>query len=580
MDATMDDHKEDRIGVPINAPSRAGEIKILMLEDQECDAELTERELRRGGVCFQPKRVVSRQDFERELKEFGPDLVLADYALPSYDGLSALDFVIGHFPVIPFIFVSGTMGEEFAVEGLRQGATDYVLKNHLARLVPAVHRALREAEARKDKQRASAALCESEQRYKRLIESVTDYIYSVRIVDGTPRETMHGPGCVSVTGYTTEEYDRDPYLWYRMVHREDCDAVKKLAEDILAGKALPIEHRILHKNGSVRWVRNTPVPRYDERKRLVSYDGLVVDITERKGAEEALIKYKDTLEERVGKRTRELEEARKQAETASRTKSEFLANMSHELRTPLNSVIGFSEVLQDELFGTLNEKQREYVGNICGSGRHLLQLINDILDLSKVEAGKMELEPSSLQLKKVLEGSLAMFQERAMKHAIALDFVLAPGADCMIVADERKLKQIMYNLLSNAMKFTLEGGSVSVRARKVQSSKYKVQSDEQKYSELRTSNSELHEDLIEISVADTGIGIKTEDISKLFQEFTQLESSYSRNHEGTGLGLALTKRFVELHGGTVRVESEYGKGSTFSFSLPFGPRAEKPERSG
>jgi PAS domain S-box-containing protein len=548
------------------------EIRILMLEDMEADAELAERELRRGGVCFLSKRVMSREAFELEMKEFRPDLVLGDYALPSYDGISALAYVLEHFPAVPFLFVSGTIGEEFAVEGLKKGATDYILKYHLARLVPAVHRALQEAEDRKERFLAQEALKESERRYRHLVESVTDYIYTVYIKDDAPVKTIHGPGCVAVTGYTAEEYEQDPYLWYRMVHQEDREAVNKQSDDILTGKALPIEHRIMHKNGSIRWVRNTPVPRYDEQKGLASYDGLVVDITERKAAEEALIKYKDTLEQRVSVRTRELDVARKLAEAANKAKSEFLANMSHELRTPLNSVIGFSEVLQDELFGSLNEKQREYAGHICSSGRHLLQLINDILDLSKVEAGKMELEPSSFALNKVLEGSVSMFRERAMKHAIALDLVLSHGTDCMITADERKLKQILYNLLSNAVKFTRDGGAVRVSARRVQSSEYKVQSKEKK-------NSELDADFMEISVVDTGIGIKPEDVPKLFQEFSQLESAYTRDHEGTGLGLALSKRLVELHGGTIRIESEFGKGSAFVVALPLAPQAGQTERT-
>lgn len=236
--------------------------------------------------------------------------------------------------------------------------------------------------------------------------------------------------------------------------------------------------------------------------------------------------------------------AKEAAETATRAKSDFLANMSHELRTPLNSIIGFTEVLQDELFGKINEKQRQYVDNINISGKHLLNLINDILDLSKVESGKMELELERLSLKKdVLEPSLTMLQEKATKHNIKLSLELRPEADIELTADVRKLKQIIFNLLSNAVKFTPDGGNAWVNAKRIQ-------------------------DEIEISVQDTGIGIKPEDMPRLFQTFTQIESAYTKNHEGTGLGLALTKKLVELHGGKIWAESDFGKGSKFSFTIP------------
>jgi len=238
-----------------------------------------------------------------------------------------------------------------------------------------------------------------------------------------------------------------------------------------------------------------------------------------------------------------LQAAKLQAEAASRAKSDFLANMSHELRTPLNSIIGFSEVLQDELFGELNEQQKDYVNDINSSGKHLLSLINDILDLSKVEAGKMELEPGVFMLRKILEQSVSMLKEKAVKGGVSLKLNVAPEADIEITADERKLKQIMFNLLSNAVKFTPEGGRVTVKAR-------------------------LLPDVIEISVSDTGIGMKSADMPRLFQEFSQLESAYDKKYEGTGLGLALTKRLVELHGGAIGVESEYGKGSTLIVTLP------------
>ena len=233
------------------------------------------------------------------------------------------------------------------------------------------------------------------------------------------------------------------------------------------------------------------------------------------------------------------------AESANRTKSEFLANMSHELRTPLNAIIGFSEILVDRTFGDLNARQGRYADNIMTSGRHLLELINDILDLSKVEAGKMELELAKTNIKELLENSLIMIKERALKHNINLNLHISDKlVDLEIQADERKLKQIMFNLLSNAVKFTPDGGEIRV--------------------EVKQDGEELC-----ISVLDTGIGIKPEDQERIFDTFEQVGSEDTRNQQGTGLGLALTRKLTELHGGRIWLESEgEGNGSTFTIALP------------
>jgi signal transduction histidine kinase/putative methionine-R-sulfoxide reductase with GAF domain len=237
----------------------------------------------------------------------------------------------------------------------------------------------------------------------------------------------------------------------------------------------------------------------------------------------------------------EIQEKSRQLEEVSRHKSEFLANMSHELRTPLNAIIGFSEVLLERLFGDVNEKQAEYLQDILTSGQHLLSLINDILDLSKVEAGRMELELGEFSLREALENGLTMLKERAGRHGITLGLDVEDGLD-LIEADERKVKQVLFNLLSNAVKFTPDGGSVRVSAGIVDGQ-------------------------VEVAVRDTGIGIAPEDLSHVFDEFRQVGQD-AAGVEGTGLGLALTKKLVELHGGRIWVESAVGAGSTFAFVLP------------
>lgn len=251
------------------------------------------------------------------------------------------------------------------------------------------------------------------------------------------------------------------------------------------------------------------------------------------------------LEEKVRDRTVRLEDAKLLAEEASRAKSDFLANVSHELRTPLSAVMGFSEIIRDGMAGPVTDEQKEYLTDIMESGQHLLDLINDILDLAKIEAGKMELEPGQFDLKEIIERSLIMFKEKAFRHRIEAEAEVddAIGA---IVADERRIKQVIFNLLSNSFKFTPDGGKITVRARRM------LGEPEQ----------------IECSVEDTGMGIKEEDKSKLFRPFEQLDSTLTKAHGGTGLGLALCKRIVELHGGRIWVESEFGKGSRFIFTFP------------
>ena len=249
-----------------------------------------------------------------------------------------------------------------------------------------------------------------------------------------------------------------------------------------------------------------------------------------------------TLAANLNRMNDELGRLYRELETASRHKSEFLANMSHELRTPLNAIIGFSEVLQERMFGDLNDKQAEYIDDIITSGHHLLALINDILDLSKVEAGRMELELTQFDLPLALEGTLALVRERATRQGVRLELAVDEGVG-PVVADERKVRQVLLNLLSNAVKFTPEGGGVAMRTGPVAGA-------------------------VEVAVSDTGIGIAPEDQATVFEEFRQVGSDTARKREGTGLGLTLARKFVELHGGRIWVTSEVGQGSTFTFTLP------------
>ena len=244
----------------------------------------------------------------------------------------------------------------------------------------------------------------------------------------------------------------------------------------------------------------------------------------------------------------ERENAERLLVEANRLKSEFLANMSHELRTPLNGIIGFSELLVDEKVGTLNETQKEFINHSLSGGRHLLQLINDILDLSKIEAGKVELTPETFPLAATLQEVYAAVSIMAVQKGITVEQYVSPSLSD-VTLDRQKFKQIMFNLLSNAVKFTDNGGKVSV--------------------DIGSQAANV----LNIQVRDTGVGIKSEDLDKLFIEFNRIDSPMARRHEGTGLGLSLTKKLVELQRGSIAVASDWGKGSVFTVLLPFGTAA-------
>ena len=277
----------------------------------------------------------------------------------------------------------------------------------------------------------------------------------------------------------------------------------------------------------------------DDQGQVTGRIYVAVDITERKQAE------------------LDLKQSKEAAESASRAKSDFLANMSHELRTPLNHIIGFTELVVDQNFGEVNETQAEYLNDVLTSSHHLLSLINDILDLSKVEAGKWELEPAEVNLKQLLENSLIMVREKAVKHGIELAAELET-APAIIMADERKLKQIVFNLLSNAVKFTPDGGKITLRA-----------APGHPAGTQAAAAVDASTPWVELSVTDSGIGLRPADIERIFNPFEQAEGTSTRRFQGTGLGLSLTRKLVELHGGRVWAESEgIDRGSVFRLFIP------------
>jgi PAS domain S-box-containing protein len=409
---------------------------------------------------------------------------------------------------------------------------------HLARVV---------TEATEHLQTQSTALRESETKYRSVAQSANDAIVSA---DNYGMVIAWNKGAQTIFGYDEEEILGKSLTvlmpeMYQEQHQRGLEPMRAGGAGHILGKTIELV--------GVRKDRTEfPLELSSAMWKTGSgtfYTGIIRDITERKRAEQALQALTVSLEEKVKERTAELEVARDQALVATRLKSEFLASMSHELRTPLNAIIGFSEVLSEKMFGELNTKQEEYILDILSSGQHLLSLINDILDISKVEAGRMELELSTFSVPALLESTLALVRERAKRNGVQLMTEIDPQCG-EFTADERKVKQVLLNLLSNAVKFTPRGGQVV----------------------LKTS---VIDNTMNISVRDTGVGIAQEDQEKVFEEFYQAGGDYSRKREGTGLGLALAKRYVELHGGHIWVESIVGRGSLLTFSLPARAHVEK-----
>jgi PAS domain S-box-containing protein len=355
-----------------------------------------------------------------------------------------------------------------------------------------------------------------------------------------------------LTGCTRDELIGAPFKNY---FTDPSRAEAGINQVLSEGKVTNYELTARARNGSLTVVSYNATTFHDRDRVLQGVFAAARDVTELK-----------LFEQRLQEKNRELEEA-------SRMKSEFLANMSHELRTPLNAIIGFSEVLVDGLLGEMTDQQRGFIGDIFSSGKHLLSLINDILDLSKVEAGKMTLDLEPLQVSTLFTNSMSIIREKASTRDIRL-ILDAPEELGSIRGDARKVKQIVYNLLSNAVKFTSERGEVTLRASRVPRSDVGKLSDDSMGRSFAVPNNEFAE-FLKISVTDSGMGISPDGLERLYKPFSQIDSGLSRKFEGTGLGLAMVKLLADLHGGAVGVESEVGKGSCFTVWLPFRP-AEGP----
>lgn len=711
-------------------------LRLLLVEDSEHDAELLLRHLSSNAYDTCHSRVDNAQDMQELLRSEKWDLIISDYTMPGFGGLQALEIAKQDSPGIPFIIVSGNIGEDIAAAAMVAGAHDYVMKGNLARLLPAIERELREAELHREQNRikeivdslaestygvtgegffhaltevigkalgvrhvhigefvglnndmvqtlsvwqdgiyldnfkhpvkelpcevtangkmillqdlsssqysnsifpldmevhgymsfpllntmgmvtglivalsdtefnktdlleyvlqftAARAAAEiertrvesqlrhSEQYLRGILDNIQDVIYRTGL-DG--RINYVSPSVSGLTGYRPEELV-GTYLSDLYVDKNGREIFLQTLKDG-HGNVFNYEAPVRHKDGSVIWVSTNAHYFHDiETGEVAGVEGISRDVTERKQANDELIRYREQLQEQVAARTKDLTEvvadlkteiadrkrieialvdASYEAEQANLAKSNFLANMSHELRTPLNSVIGFTELLMIEPEEIINKESREKLGYILDSAWHLLSLINDILDLSKIEAGKLLFELGPVNIHNVVDASLVMLRDKADKVGISLHSDIDAGITS-IIADERKLKQVLSNLVSNAIKFSNKQGQVRVSVSRLAREDFHAQCGVAQALPLATQ-------YICFSVEDEGIGIDAADIGKLFQPFVQLDASLTRRYEGSGLGLHLSRQLVELHGGCIWIESEFGKGSSFSFIIPSKP---------
>lgn len=648
-----------KTNVPVSPESL---VRLLIVEDTAADAELLLATLKRAGYRLLSHVVSTPEHFREKLQQADFDIIVSDHNLVTWTGMDALKILRESGKEIPFVITTGTLGDEAAVDYIKRGAADYVLKHRLDRLPVAVGHALREKAHRDEAARFHEQMINAKRNWELTFDSVPD---PVLLLDGERRvqranraatevfgiefaqligmpcyevlsclgesrsdcphkqlmqsgqserrdleeqrlgkffdmtcSPLRGPGgviqgCVVVlrdisarrqaeaqislqaaalesaanailitsrkgeitwcnpaftllTGYKAEDVlGKNPRILKSGAQPPELYA--ELWKTILAGQVWQGEVTNQRKDGSLYEEEMTITPVRDTRGEISHFIAIKLDVSARKRTEEEIRKLNEALEQRVRDRTvelelanRELDSRRLEAERASKFKDQFLSTMSHELRTPLNAVLGFSELLADEMYGPLNENQRRYLGHIHNGGQHLVRLVNEVLDLSRIEAGRMELVPEDLAIEPIFAEALETVRALVDQKSLQMSHEIEPGL--MVRADATHFRQILLNLLGNAIKFTPAGGCIMLKARREEGS-------------------------IRMDVCDTGPGIPLEEQDKIFEAFYRLNQG-DMAVEGTGLGLAITQRLVEMQGGHLGVESKVGKGSCFFFYFP------------
>jgi signal transduction histidine kinase len=534
--------------------------KILIVDDSDCDRGTYVRYLQSEVDYFY--EIIEAETLEDGLELWrsqSPDIVLLDLKLPDGDGLELLEALSEEYPDqrLPVIVLTGQGDEATAVRAMKLGASDYLEKKDVTAISLSIS-----IDQVRDRMALNAELAKSTQQKEELLQTLQNRTNELErqserlalslksgaigswewnIMDNTIHwdERMYELYAIAESSNRLHLYD----VWTNALHPDDRHTTETLLHRAIAEKKpYEAEFRIVHPDQSIHFIRCYGIlVSSDHEERMI---GVNFNISDRKQVEEQLLR---TNEELI---------------RATRLKDEFLANMSHELRTPLTAVLGMSEVLHKQLLGSVNERQQKALGAISKGGRHLLELINDILDLSKISSGKIELDLDSVSVQNVCDSSLVYVKQQAFQKNIEIHSSITPTVSNIFV-DERRIRQLLINLLINAVKFTPNHGQVSLFV--------SVGCGEIWEGEAKVPNQFKEQNLpmILFQVKDTGIGIASKDLHQLFQPFLQLDSGLNRQYEGTGLGLVMVKQIAELHYGQVAVESVLGEGSHFTVALPY-----------
>lgn len=504
------------------AVERKEKINVLILEDQENDALLLLRELKKSDFIVNHKRIETPDDMQAALQSEKWDVIVSDYAMPRFDALAALSILIQSGQDIPFIVVSGTIGEETAVEAMKAGANDYLMKDNLLRLGPTVNRELREARSRAERRKAEKAVVKNEKKFRLLFENNPLPMWLIEHYNLTFLEANEAAAILY--GYRKKEFLRLPVRdIFVFPEKGPADFERRFREAVKKNRRSEWEHR--RRDGTIITVEMyMEVLEIGLGKLILA---IAQDITQRKQIENRLI------------------EAKEIALQTSQLKTEFLSNVSHEIRTPLNGVIGMLDVLSAT---PLTPKQKECVSVAKSSADIQLDVIEKVLHFSTLETGRLNLRKAAFKPRALVDDVAAKIAARAEEKKIELKTVVAPDVPDELDGDAERLKEALKSLLENALKFT-EKGEIRLSVSKEKEEKNTV--------------------FIRFEVRDTGVGVPDHRKSRLFTPFQQADGSFTRQYQGTGLGLAIAKQIVDLMGGFIGCESENGKGSTFWFVLPF-----------
>ncbi len=521
-------------------------LRLLLIEDSESDAFLVIRHLEKGGYAVMPERIETAEQLESALQEQGWDIIISDYQLPGFDAPAALALFTAKGADIPFIVVSGTIGEETAVSIMKAGAQDYLMKNNLAKLPSVVKRELAEARHRKELKEAEEQLRLNEQRWKFAIEGSNDGMWDWNV----QTNAMYlSPRWKEMLGFDDDEIPNHYGEWYNRVHPDDIEKMmEKIQNHFRHEVALyRIELRVLCKDGSYKWfLARGKVLVWDSEGKPLRMVGTHADITERKQAEEEIRALNNDLERRVRERTARLMELDKE-------KNELLGIVAHDLRNPLAGIRIHAEII--ELFFATNEKILKHAIGIMASVDEMTELINLLLDGHRIESGAFVPHLSRISLS-ILPHFIERYHARAAAKNIVIDYE-PPPHELFVLSDESALSQILDNLISNAVKYSPFGKRIRIY----------LQEGLHEDSSEGTNTMEKRK-IVHFAIQDEGPGLSEGDKARLFGKFVRLSARPTGGESSTGLGLSIVKKLVEMQRGRVWCESELGKGATFFVEFP------------